>query len=428
MSKIKIKKNCINTILVFCLLPLNLTLATDSSQQVVSPSQRPKNKCIDNMDKSWLDLKEADCYLDATTKSTELAQAIKDYESIRKDDERRFQDRINALKRIAKLSVSQMKWKGYPANDPYKMVLQQLITRANLKADYIKKLGGLRKEAEARARNIPKDQLNGVVNMKYEHELLEDLDPEKRVGHFSGLYGDGPYSKWKYYVEKYPESTPDYFIWLEEQVYNPKLKLLKKDLRHTFLSKDAKKVTFKEGMAYNRVFRANDSRHLMDGRYIYNISEDGDLYILPDTLHRKEVGFLQNPRSQGLLTSQQKDNDTLPGKGLNHDNILEGANILCAGMVFFKNGKIDLIDTDSGHYKPKMIQNLRPALAKLLKKYPDAISPDTQVGNYDQSVKMPYKKLLTITVDDINEKEEPPLKYEDAMLLMGQNLKFKPRT
>lgn len=100
---------------------------------------------------------------------------------------------------------------------------------------------------------------------------------------------------------------------------------------------------------------------------------------------------------------------------------------MCAGVVIFKGGNISHIDTSSGHYTPKMIEHLRPALAKLAKKYTSALSADTEIGNFNGKILMPYHKFLTATKEELGEKEETPLSYEQFMLQLGQNLKFKPR-
>jgi hypothetical protein len=60
-----------------------------------------------------------------------------------------------------------------------------------------------------------------------------------------------------------------------------------------------------------------------------------------------------------------------------------------------------------------------------LERYPGVISPATEIGNFNGTILMPYAKFLTISEDDIHEEKEIPLQYEDLMLEMGQNLKFK---
>jgi hypothetical protein len=135
-----------------------------------------------------------------------------------------------------------------------------------------------------------------------------------------------------------------------------------------------------------------------------------------------------NFRSPRLFKSPQRDNTTIePDCWLNHDNLLGGENLLCAGTVFFKNGKIAHIDTNSGHYEPKMIEHLRPALSKLAKKYPGALSPDTEIGNFNGKISMRYQNFLTVAAEDLYEGEGRPNTYENFMLRLGQNLKFKPR-
>ncbi len=371
-------------------------------------SKHPYTRYKDNLNKAWLDLMPSEYYcetgnadglkqtdLEAYTSHirilpkdehySRLAQKLEAYHALPKTDESKLEDRQRALKAIAQTAASCIKEAPNKLPKVELNILQEIIARTNLKADYLKQLMYLEEEALARLSNTPKNKTLppslGLIKVLTQH--LHDLDPEKRYG-LEDLH-----ATWKDERTKDPKLS-NFWLWLEGQNTAD----LSKDLRHTFINKSLKHIHFKNGLAYNEMFRSfkPGSKGLVaDGQYVYNIGQDGDLYILPvfDTLSqfKKDSKVLfKNP------LYSETELDTLK-KELNHDTILGGGNILCAGLVKFKDGKIVHIDTNSGHYKPDMDPHLRSSLAYLLEKHPGSIDDSTQISDYHGTINLKYSEF-----------------------------------
>lgn len=364
------------------------------------------NRFQDKLDKPWLDLMPVDFYFSPANQKlfdppfqelqrqfdvldpnnqvfSPIIQAIRDYHNIPKSTQAGIGPRINALLQIAKL-----------ASVRPEALMKQIAARAQLKANYLLNIAVIKTSTLRQVFRLPHSGKNTripVVSVRA--DKIKDLDPAKRE---SSEY----FEKWKELVGKDP-STPNYFLWLETQDTTG----MTQDLRHSFLTTEQKRVTFENGLATHRVFSEqgisnNGNNAVADGEYNYNIDETGELYILPvfETLEKFRKLL------PDLFKSQDPDNTSLENV-LNHDTILGGKNIGAAGVVTFKHGKIVKIDTNSGHYRPKMIQNLRPALKALLKAHPGSIQSDTQIGDYNptHSISMPFSEFLRATPKDVGE-------------------------
>ncbi len=176
-----------------------------------------------------------------------------------------------------------------------------MLQRAALKANYLEKLLPLINEALMRLTHSPKSVGNTVVNTKT--DVLKNLDPAKRKD-FSDFF-DRCHAE----AEKAPAcKVPDFFFWLEGQNTNA----MAVDARHEFLTLDQKRVTFAPGgSAQNNFFKGDMGQVIQDGRYVYNIGEDGELYILP--FFKTAAAFAQ--KMPGIPTLKEK---------LNHDTIMGG--------------------------------------------------------------------------------------------------------
>lgn len=378
-------------------------------------SQHPYQRYKDNFNKAWLDLMPADYYMSSdkaleglrTLKSSSfqgyasqiqilpddqnysvLKAKLSNYHSLPKDNPLKLNDRHQALKDIANTTAALIKDKSANLSESEHAILQSIIVRANLKADYLDQLSHLKEEALARINHIPKNSElpPGLSVINTITQDLHDLDPQKRYG-LEDLH-----TVWKAELKKDP-TLPDFWIWLEGQ----DTQSLSKDLRHTFISRGLKHVQFINGLAHNEIFRSFklDSKGLVeDGNYVYNIGEDGDLYIVPFE-HLKEFRdtskiLFKNPiYSEAELSSINE----VP---LNHDTLSAGGNILCAGVVKFKDGKIIHIDTNSGHYKPELFGHLKPALGYFLEKNPQALDDTVNISDYDGKINTPYRDFKAV--------------------------------
>ncbi len=256
---------------------------------------------------------------------------------------------------IAKAQRMLNDFSDYPEPSPSCLQVRQIQSLKNIQSQaqhkiyYLKKLPGLKQKAlywvnhsakakYALAQNIP------VLNVV--GDLLRNLDPLKREGLYKSI------ELWIKMVNEDPE-TPHFWLWLDKIDTSDQ-----EDHRYRLWNKEQKRVQFKEGIAYNSTFGNKDNDNRLQGDYIYAIGQDGQLYIIPDN-------------NQGIE--------------LTHDIILKGNNILSAGVVVFRQGKLVYINVASGHYKPDRFKNLQPTLAYFLEKHPGAIHADTAIGNYEKS-------------------------------------------
>lgn len=371
-------------------------------------SAHPYSRYKDNLNHAWSDLMPLSYYLGSLPKDklkhadfkeydsqirllpeNERYANLKDqlnlYHSIPKTDEAQLGKRQEALKAIAHTAAALIKNspQGLPSLEHE--ILQEIVARCNLKSHYLTQLTKLEAEALARVHKLPQEHAlpNALQVISTKPHALHDLDPEKRYGL------EDFHENWLHALQKDP-NTPNFWLWLETQ----NTASLSKDLRHTFINQGLKHIQFKNGLAYNEMFRSfkPDSKGLIeDGQYIYNIGQDGDLYVLPedktlDAFKKASKVLFQNPiHSTSDLANHQNI--------LNHDTILGGGNILCAGVVKFKDGKIVHIDTNSGHYMPDMNVHLKPALAYFLENNPGALEETTQISNYDNKINLSYAEF-----------------------------------
>ncbi len=374
--------------------------------------------------KPWLDLRPSACYFSqldlASFKETPYAsfvetlpllsnedsytglkEEINAYHSLAKTDERALTGRIKALKAIARVAASyiQNNREFYALQPSDKQCLQAIIVRANLKSHYLTQLSSLKADAQNRSALLLDKNSNHSAVLPPTLDALQSLDPAKREG-LVLLRKD-----WKQTLSTSTQ-PPNFWLWLEGQDTTH----LHSDLRHSFISKKLKKITFIRGLAYNEIFRnfGPQSKGLIeDGSYLYTISQEGHLYILPSDGNRKQ--FLEN--SKVLFTPPLRDPievAKLQNNRLTHDTILQGENVVCAGIVSFKNGKIVVIDNNSGHYVPDLYHHLHPALSLLLKQNPDAIDDTATIRHYENGVHYAYLEFKHIAYPDKSLKSNAP--------------------
>lgn len=393
------------------------------------------SKTRDDLKKAWLDLKPAEYYFEERSSSLapkalaelakdeilplpkndtyqELYRQLQAYEGLVKTVSENIQPRIEGLKNIAQTAGRLAK-----SNTPHTATLQEITARANLKADYLKKLLVLEQEAYRRAYSLLDPSTPETLQpVRLRDSLLSSLDPAKRLGLNIAL------DLWQKELRKDP-NLPNFWIWLEGE----DTAALGKDLRHSFIQKHLKQVYFKDGKAYNELFRsfAKDSKGLIaDGSYVYTISQAGDLYILPAL----EEQTLQNFQKQSKVLFKpvaytEEERFNLLGE-LNHNTVLEGENVLSAGVMSIKEGSIVSINTNSGHYRPLMIKNLRPALERFSTKYPHVLSEKTIIGNHNNSITLSFAEFKTASLKDLGEHYTP----QDSPPLNMLDLGFKPIT
>jgi hypothetical protein len=316
----------------------------------------------------------------------ELYNLIQSYHAIPKDVKGLFNDRIALLKSVSHTAQTILKGLSdhqdstpSPLQAQQIQSLQSIQAQADQKARYLKKIPKLKQKAL--------DRISSAANAKYGlpkempilnvlGDVARNLDPLKRKKL------DKLVTEWGELAKNYP-ATPNFWVWLETQT----IPSLEHDYRYTLFTKEQKLVQFQAGLACNPVFGNKNDNNRLEGNYLYNIGQDGNLYILPYRMDE--------------------------GKRFTHDMILKGKNILSAGIVKFKKGKITDIDVDSGHYEPNRFKNLKAALAYFSEKNPSAIHLDTQVGGYGEH----YTSYSYAAFKDMeapkDEKEREPVFLEE---------------
>lgn len=147
----------------------------------------------------------------------------------------------------------------------------------------------------------------------------------------------------------------------------------------------------------------------LDGLYIYVMAPDGRLYA-----------------SQVGMTREIK----------NHDYFLSGQDVRCAGMFYCEQGKMKLLNNNSGHYKPSY-QDLACAVYLLhhanMTICEDLLVEDHSASTAGHPIMTTYKASDVIDVfnhfDAINPKPEPTFHFlwdaKLSQLMQRQNLQPK---
>lgn len=180
------------------------------------------------------------------------------------------------------------------------------------------------KGSEVTVQNFQLETPQLLLTKDYTAEWLRDVDPAGRSVKFHQKY----FSTWKrLYDDTVKKGTdadfPSYFWWLEGQAESegrlPELDFMQS------IGVEGTKLNIENGLIYSDKMLANYNN------YLYVLSEKG-----------------------ALIVSKKED--------FHHDRLLKGANVVCAGHINIKDGKIIYIDNISGHYQPKVYPHLMTAL------------------------------------------------------------------
>lgn len=276
-----------------------------------------------------------DNLLPRNTETAMLIKLIDEYSQIPKTDYKLKNKRVGKLieisKEVEKLGLGDLKGHWF---------LDVIHEIAINKAKYLIAIDKIKELAFQRATKMPEkgstvpvqnfrlETPKLLLTMDYTAEWLRDVDPAGR----SVKFHQKNFSAWKWvYEDAIKRGTdkdfPGYFWWLEDERdsdgYLPEL-----DFKQN-LGASGKKLIIKEGVAYSDENPANYNN------YIYALNEKGDL----------------------VVSRIQED--------FHHDRLLKGANVVCAGHIYIKEGKITYIDNVSGHYQPKVYPHLMTALKML---------------------------------------------------------------
>jgi len=170
--------------------------------------------------------------------------------------------------------------------------------------------------------------------------------------------------------------TPRFLLWLEDKDGSA----FTSNIAYTIPPAE-KFVKIKNGLCLTRVFRQdavdgkskkNEFGLVADGLYIYVIGQDKNLYIIPDKNKddeekKSKLVVFAKKKYPAIEWDKQWEFYADPYWEPKHDTILQGDNVICAGTITFRDGKIDSITNDSGHYQPDVL-HLANGLWVLLEK------------------------------------------------------------
>ncbi len=303
----------------------------------------------DKFKKPWIDLPPSSDY--ETLSDPELISLIDTYHNIPKTDKKLAGQRLEAL--IAIKEYAEKKQAKRP-NELWSEIIQVTQNKTWYLFQLLKQKSKINPavfRVSAKKYGEGKDKKRRNVQPVYKGmvipELLRYMDPARR----SKL--EDLHEEWLKILAK---DTPDFFWWLEtkdpksfdleieyKQHGNKKsIQEFDEELKVTFLKYGTATHLFygqKEGdepaaAAAASAAGADDKRGfiktdggtkhpILDGKYHYAIDEEGDLYVAKVV---DRIGV--------------------------HSDILQGASVLSAGEITFKNGHISEINNKSGHYMP----------------------------------------------------------------------------
>lgn len=139
------------------------------------------------------------------------------------------------------------------------------------------------------------------------------------------------------------------------ELYSVISKMLKKDKENTSIYNNEK--------GYFKNPTATDLMQSIEGNYIYLNKQkaNGTFTYVLDKNGKIIFGKRSNPNGSNLRSP--------------HPTLIGGKNpkVQCAGIITFKNGKIDSIDNRSGHYRPniKSLDKVDNILNELYKSNPN---------------------------------------------------------
>ncbi|HXF91109.1 MAG TPA: hypothetical protein VNJ29_04190 [Candidatus Nitrosotenuis sp.] len=205
-----------------------------------------------------------------------------------------------------------------------------------------------------------------------------------------------------------PEHAFDFFSWGDRTIYNVRTKIgtLTKDDRilktkcalrkdpSPRLSTGALRIIFDtNGKAYSPRAELSKEEKICQ-KVIFKVGQKPVWrYVYPLKEFQADDVFIYNINSKGELYVEAE-------RWSKHVNILKGEPLLAAGVLKFKEGKISLLNNDSGHYKPRL-EHVINACKLLKKNYGASIfHPDFVLQNYTPNEGMKIVDKSSCLTDD----------------------------
>lgn len=132
----------------------------------------------------------------------------------------------------------------------------------------------------------------------------------------------------------------------------------------------------------------SEGKKATSGKFLYNVTKEGDLVIVPDS---------------------REDS--------HHSSITRDGAIICAGYLEIDEGKINYINTNSGHYRPEDL-DLYNAAKILQKQSPKIFAEKAKVESHESGTKSLSEFIIFM---------EEPISHESSAILRVDDLREKRR-
>ena len=202
----------------------------------------------------------------------------------------------------------------------------------------------------------------------FERELLEHLDPAVRGREILQSY----FRKWEHLASQpdasQPEKIPDFFFWLETQNLPLENNIKSEDEENA--STATRIVDFDhDGYAHSTFFMTRPK-----GTYSKELLETASQEYADPIYYGNLRDHLQPEQETEAIHYAMNENGALFIRlhSPYHSYVLRGQNVISAGYIRFKGGKIERLDNESGHYTPPD-SNLDFAKKLLHDKYGESI-------------------------------------------------------
>jgi hypothetical protein len=345
---------------VLCIFPfsfedhsdLSISLIPEQkSQTYLFQKEHPLKQRYEELShQTWLDIQGADFYFQNYTKDPwqlpldslaqkELFQTIQTYHAFDKTDPQQRKTREEWLLKVIQKTKNIANCESEKIGALQHQTLFYLIHHAQQKLSHLQQLGKSFQLIDQHFNNHKSDGL--FLAQQLNSDFLTNFDAAHR---------DTSYlkSQLKYFAkikkiggDLFQITAPQlyqFYHWLEDPIPLAPLhweQSIAEQKRHAFPA-ELKKVFFNNGIAQSLGFFSPQNpkdKTIVDGRYIYAIAPDQTLVVLPHWNHSTWSSFIE---------------EIIP----NHHILTHGTPVICAGEVEFTNGKITLMNNNSGHYLP----------------------------------------------------------------------------
>jgi predicted DNA-binding protein len=293
-------------------------------------------------EKIWVDLYPS-IEFEFTESEKDLKDAIEVYQKIAKTDPKLVPLRRRMLIKISELCHAHLKGEGAPSASQLKLEFIAKISQN--KADYLEAILKIKDQTHKMAFRMQKTgtPIRTMDSHLFGRELLEHLDPAVRGRDVLNSY----FERW-HELATQGHPVPDFFFWLEGEnlTLNRDLKSEDEDMASTA----TRIVSFEpDGLAHSK-FHMTRPKGTYSKEMIEKYSqENSDPIYFDNFLERLEP---QQETEKLHYAIDEHGKLFIRSHSPYHSYVLRGQNVISAGFISFKGGKIEYLDNESGHYTP----------------------------------------------------------------------------